>query len=228
MRSLTTLLCCSFLFAVALRAADSASTPISLFNGKDFSGLHVFIDKDSVPVAEAWKIEDGMLRCTGVGRGYVRTIHAYADYRLKFDWRYPKGKGNSGIILHLVNGDMIWPKGMEAQLLTDRSGDFNSFSDARSKEEIVSRNPRGISTGRLARPGPSAENPVGEWNSMEVVCAGDTITLIVNGTEVNRMSGLVPSGGMIAFQSEGAAIDFRNISLTFLPPAKDLNAPMPK
>jgi hypothetical protein len=33
---------------------------------------------------------------------------------------------------------------------------------------------------------------------------------------------------MIAFQAEGAPIDFRNMKLTVLPPAKDLHAPMPK
>jgi hypothetical protein len=36
-----------------------------------------------------------------------------------------------------------------------------------------------------------------------------------------------PSAGMIACQAEGGAIDFRNIELTPLPTAKELNAPMP-
>ena len=44
---------------------------------------------------------------------------------------------------------------------------------------------------------------------------------------VNRMTGILPSGGCIGFQSEGTPIDFRNITLTPLPAAKDLNAPMP-
>jgi hypothetical protein len=41
------------------------------------------------------------------------------------------------------------------------------------------------------------------------------------------MTGVKPSAGMIAFQAEGTPIDFRNIELTPLPAAKDLNAPMP-
>ena len=35
------------------------------------------------------------------------------------------------------------------------------------------------------------------------------------------------SAGMIGLQSEGTAIDFRNLTLKLLPPAKDLHAPMP-
>lgn len=225
MRPLISLLCSACL-ALPLSAAEPAPTP--LFNGRDFTGLHVFIDKNEVPVADAWKIEDGVLRATGVGRGYVRTVMPHADYKLSLEWRWPKGRGNSGILLHIVDKDMIWPKGIEAQLATGRAGDFAFFVDARAKEEIVSRNPRGVSTGRLARPGPSAEKPLGEWNTFEIVAAGDTLTLIVNGTEVNRLTGMIPSAGMIGLQSEGSPIDFRNVTLTPLPPAKDLNAPMPK
>ena len=91
----------------------------------------------------------------------------------------------------------------------------------------MSRNPSGVSTGRLERLGPSREKPLGEWNSYDITVAGDTITLAVNGEEVNRMTGVTPAAGFIALQTEGTPIDFRNVTLTPLPPAKDLNAPMP-
>ena len=203
-------------------------TPISLFNGRDFSGLHVFVESTDITPAAAWKIEDGILRCTGLGKGYVRTTAAYADYRLRLEWRWPVRTGNSGVMLSLVGSDLIWPKCIEAQLAVNRAGEFATFSDARSKEEIVSRNPTGVSTGRLARtPGPAAEKPQGEWNVFEIVVAGDTITTTVNGQFIQRMSGVLPSGGTIGFQSEGTPVDFRHIVLTPLPAAKNLNAPMP-
>lgn len=204
-----------------------STAPIALFNGKNFDGLHVFVEQPNIAAGDAWKIEDGVLRATGVGRGYVRTTAAYADYKLSVEWRWPKAPGNSGVMLHLVGPDLIWPKCFEAQLATGRAGDFASFGDARSKEEIVSRNPRGVSTGRLAKNGPSAEKPAGEWNTYEMLVAGDTITLFVNGKQMNRMTNVLPSGGAIGLQSEGTAIDFRNFTLTPLPPAKNLNAPMP-
>ena len=205
------------------------TTPITLFNGRNFDGLHIFVDGTDIAPAAAWKIEDGLLRCTGLGKGYVRTTAAYADYTLRLEWRWPVRTGNSGIMLNLVGRDLIWPKCIEAQLAVSRAGEFATFSDARSKEEIVSRNPTGVSTGRLTRPtgSPNSEKPQGEWNVYEIVVAGDTITTSVNGQLVNRMTGVLPSGGGIGFQSEGTPIDFRNIVLTPLPAAKNLNAPMP-
>jgi hypothetical protein len=152
----------------------------------------------------------------------------YADYNLHLEWRWPKDPGNSGIILHLVNEDILWPKGFECQLASGRAGDFASFVDARSREEIVSRNPTGFSTGRLLQKGPSAEKPLGEWNTLDVVAEGDTLSIFVNGTQVNRMTGVVPAAGMIALQAEGTPIDFRNFRLKPLARAKDMHAPMPK
>lgn len=131
-------------------------------------------------------------------------------------------------MLNLVGRDLIWPKCIEAQLAVNRAGEFATFSDARSQEEIVSRNPTVVSTGRLARtPGPATEKPQGEWNVFEIVVAGDTITTTVNGQFIQRMTGVQPSGGTIAFQSEGTPIDFRRVELTPLPAAKNLNTPMP-
>lgn len=205
------------------------TAPILLFNGRNLDGLHIFAESATADPASGWKIEDGMLRCLGVGRGYVRTTTAYADYRLRLEWRWPAKPANSGVLVNIVGQDLVWPKCIECQLAAGRAGDFATFSDARSKEEIVSRNPTGVSTGRLNRTASSpVEKTPGEWNVYEIVVSGDTITATVNGVQVNRMTGVLPSGGMIAFQSEGAAIDFRNIELTPLPAAKDLNAPMPR
>ncbi len=214
--------------AIAQATADPPIRTIELFNGKDFDGLKIYFEEASVNAADIWRVEEGMLRATGVGKGYIRTDIPYADYKLRLEWRWPKGPGNSGVMLNIVNGDALWPKGFECQLASGRAGDFASYVDARSKEEIVSRNPSGYSTGRLPKRGPSAEKPLGEWNSLEVVAQGDTLAVWVNGTEVNRMTGVVPAAGMIALQAEGTPIDFRNITLTPLPRAKDLHAPMPK
>lgn len=212
--------------APAVFALAAESGPVELFNGKNFDGLHVYVSEPDLKVEQAWKIEDGLLRCSGLGRGYVRTLFPHADYTLRFEWRWPKERGNSGVIVHLVNRDEVWPKGIEVQLATDRAGDLGFYYDARSVEERIGRNPRGVSTGRLARSGPSLEKPLGEWNVLEVTASGDTLIVAVNGTEVNRTTGVKPSAGMIGFQAEGAPIDFRNITLASLPPAKDLNAPM--
>ena len=57
------------------------------------------------------------------------------------------------------------------------------------------------------------EKPLGEWNRMEVICDGDTITNIVNGYVVNIGTKSSLTRGKIMFQSEGAEIFFRKIEI---------------
>jgi hypothetical protein len=57
------------------------------------------------------------------------------------------------------------------------------------------------------------EKPVGEWNRMEVICDGDTITNILNGFVVNRGTKSSLTEGKIQFQSEGAELFFRRIEV---------------
>jgi len=57
------------------------------------------------------------------------------------------------------------------------------------------------------------EKPFGEWNRMEVICDGDTITNIVNGYVVNVGTKSSLTRGKILFQSEGAEILFRKIEV---------------
>ena len=57
------------------------------------------------------------------------------------------------------------------------------------------------------------ERPVGEWNRMEVICDGDTITCVLNGILVNAAKKSSLTSGKVLFQSEGAEIFFRKIEI---------------
>jgi hypothetical protein len=57
------------------------------------------------------------------------------------------------------------------------------------------------------------EKQVGEWNTLECICAGDKITNILNGVVVNEGTGASHTKGKILFQSEGAEVFFRKIEL---------------
>jgi hypothetical protein len=61
-----------------------------------------------------------------------------------------------------------------------------------------------------------AEKPLGEWNTMEIVCEGGEITVRVNGELVNHATNVSETQGAIALQSEGTPIQYRNICLTYL------------
>ncbi len=58
-----------------------------------------------------------------------------------------------------------------------------------------------------------AEKPFGEWNTIEAVCAGDTMTFSVNGRVVNKATNCTPQRGRLGFQSEGAEIFIRRWEL---------------
>jgi hypothetical protein len=57
------------------------------------------------------------------------------------------------------------------------------------------------------------EKPAGEWNRMEVICDGDSITNIVNGYVANAATKSSLTKGKIIIQSEGAEILFRKIEV---------------
>jgi hypothetical protein len=61
------------------------------------------------------------------------------------------------------------------------------------------------------------EKPLGEWNQYEITVNGDRVTLKVNGETLNEGTGAEVVPGYIALQSEGGAIQFRDIRLTPLP-----------
>jgi hypothetical protein len=60
------------------------------------------------------------------------------------------------------------------------------------------------------------ETPGNGWTRVEVICKGDEITNIVNGTVVNHGTKSSLTKGKIIFQSEGAELYFRKIELTHL------------
>jgi hypothetical protein len=58
------------------------------------------------------------------------------------------------------------------------------------------------------------EKPVGEWNTIEVVCDGGQIRISLNGTPVNSGRHASHQRGKILLQSEGAEVFFRRVDLT--------------
>jgi hypothetical protein len=85
---------------------------------------------------------------------------------------------------------------------TRDSGRFNWWGrDPRWKDVLGFRGARDV------------EKPVGAWNTMQVICDGDTITNIVNGNVVNVGTKSSLTKGKIIIQSEGAEIIFRKIEI---------------
>ena len=195
-----------------------------LFNGKDLSGWTAVVDHDAtggyVASEPTWSVVDGAIRTTGTPFGYLRTKRAdFADFKLKLEyrwWRETKHP-NSGVFVRLASetGSFV-PKCYENQL--EGKSVCSVFALGGSVLDGVAPrtpyDPADALSGVAAVPAkaPSAEKPFGEWNSLEVEVKGDEIVSRLNGVEMNRVRGVKTAKGAIALQSEGGAVEFRNIS----------------
>ena len=193
-----------------------AGEPISLFNGKDLSGWTAVLSDENAKAEDVWSVDDGVLHCKGQPVGYIKTEKDFRNYELSLQWRFPEGSqgGNSGVLVHTSEPGAIgiWPKSIEVQLHRGDAGDFwvigTDLNVENEDERKMGRRHLNLTD--------DSENPIGEWNTMVIVCKGATITVTVNGDLVNEASDCSVTEGAISLQSEGAPIEFREIVLTLL------------
>jgi putative membrane-bound dehydrogenase-like protein len=182
---------------------------IALFNGRDLEGwdFHLPAGSDATKV---WSVRDGVLRCEGQPIGYLYTKEQYTDYEIELDWRGDPqaGPGNSGVLLRVQEPHKVWPKSIEAQLQSGSSGDIWNI-DLFPMKVAEGRTSGRHTTGRY----PSNERPLGEWNHYRIRVHGGAITLEVNGQVQNEASWAEHIPGVIALQSEGAVIEFKDVIL---------------
>ena len=57
----------------------------------------------------------------------------------------------------------------------------------------------------------SSEKPIGEWNVYDIICKDDWVVVFVNSVLQNVATKTSVTSGKICLQSEGTAIEFRNI-----------------
>lgn len=197
-----------------------------LFNGKDLSGW-VNVNTDS----DTWKVEDGMLICTGQPIGVMRSEEQYENFLLHIEWKHLDAGGNSGVFVWsdaVVPEGKRLPKGLEVQMLELDWVNLNKTRNGKSQPiayvhgelfgagglTVVPDNPRGERS-------KSIENRClgkDQWNTYDVVCVDGVVKLSVNGKFVNGVSQSSSKKGYLCLESEGAEIHFRNIWLMELPP----------
>jgi len=180
-----------------------------LWNGKDFTGWKLFLRDAAADVMKTWSASQGLLRCTGKPAGYMRTETAFADYHLHVEWRWPGQPGNNGILVHTSGADKVWPKSLECQLHSGNAGDFWVIGGVETAEHAKGgKRVKGRRTIKLKE---SSEKPLGQWNSYDILCKDDWVLVMVNGVLQNLGTKCSEQGGKICLQSEGAAIEYRNI-----------------
>jgi len=171
--------------------------PVTLFNGKDFSGWR-FSDPGH---AANWVVEDGTLVNHGHGTDIITTSR-FGDFKLHLEFECGP-KSNSGVYLR---------GRYEVQIETD------------SAEEPPSHHTGGV-YGFLA-PTPELPRKAGVWQSFDITLVGRTVTVVQNGQTVidhKEIPGITGGAldsheelpGPIYLQgSEAGRVAFRNIVIT--------------
>ena len=188
-------------------SCDEGYSKKELFNGENLEGWTCVLDeKTDVPTSEVYGVKDGNIHIAGNPFGYMRTDKKYSNYKLHVEWRWVGEGTNSGLFLHVQDGDKLWPNAIECQLCNGKAGDFVMLGGSKISEiECVGQFPIKDRIGNF-------EKPIGEWNIAEVVCQGNSITVSINGQLQNQATSET-SEGYIALQSEGGPIEFRNVYL---------------
>jgi hypothetical protein len=150
--------------------------------------------------------------CTGKPNGFLRTAKSYKQYKFTVEWRFTK-PGNTGVVVHMSQPDAIWPKSIECQGMHKSQGDFYLWSGATAKEGVAMKGKDGTIRGYRIGKQLDAEKPAGEWNTFTTVCDKDTVTILVNGKEVNKATGLNLTEGAIGLQSEGGSFEVKRCTL---------------
>lgn len=224
--SATILVFCLILGSYPSKAMAQAfnTQEINLFNSKNFLGWQKFSSNKKANLEELFAIDpfEKHIIIKGTSPGYLVTEKMYGDYELSFDWRWPpepegvNAKPNevtkrlSGVLFHIAGeGDLIWPKSIQADLRLGRAGDLNLMSGFRLKVNPERKDPKNAQ--HFLRSHDGVERPVAEWNQCVIICHGKFVSISINGTMVVAGRESEYSKGRIALQSESGEIHFRNL-----------------
>ena len=197
----------------------------SLFNGKDLSGwsmdIPAYDNKPELP--KSFIVRDGMLVSLGKPFGHLLTDKEYENYRLIAEYRFAGKPGNCGILVHaskLRNLYKMYPKSIEVQMNHTHAGDFWCIvEDIKVPDMIKRRGSKekwGITEGkarRILNLTDVSENPVGDWNRMQIECLKDEVKVWVNGELVNHGHGCTAQKGKLSIQAEGSEVEFRRLDI---------------
>ncbi|MDP3070978.1 MAG: DUF1080 domain-containing protein [Opitutaceae bacterium] len=224
-RPLPLIFCVALFFgSMPVRAEDSPAFR-DLFNGKDLTG---WIDVNTSK--ETWRVQDGLLVCSGQPIGVMRSEKQYENFILHIEWRHMQAGGNSGVFAWsggtIPPGRQL-PKGLEVQMLELEFPRLFPEKDGSPRHpgyvsgelfgagglEVTPDNPRG----KRSMSYEMRCKGKGEWNTYDVVCVDGTVKLAINGKFVNGVSRASVRKGYLCLESEGSEIHFRNIRILELP-----------
>ena len=210
------------------------------------------VDNDPLKVFTVTEVEGApAIRVSGQIYGSLATVAEYGNYHLRLEVKWGDKKWapreeaprNSGLLYHgtgdFGKGSNVWKIALECQVQENMFGDSNrvgatfcnitaSFNDESGRYVFdptapkLRFGPRGSDFPFVCSKNPMNENPLGEWNTIELLCYEDVGVHVVNG-KMNMIvtdTHLLVDGvevpltkGVIQLQSEGSELYFRNIEI---------------
>ena len=219
-------------------------------NGNKLSEVPVGLNSDPNKVFTIAE-QDGekVIRISGEDWGGISTQKEYANFhfQLMFKWGKPtwkskKNKKRDSGLLYFATGQHgadygAWMRSQEFQIEETNCGDYWGVAGGmedipaikKSETEYV-YDPNGelytfsatSKTGRRCIKKQDAENPSGQWNTLDLYCFGDTSVHVINGkvmmvlyhsSQLESDKAIPLVKGKFQIQSEGAEIFYKQIRL---------------
>jgi hypothetical protein len=157
---------------------------------------------------ESWRVEDGMVRCTGKPNGFLRSKKVYKNYIFRAEWRFqaegwtgaPEKWPNAGFFINAGPLRDGWPMSQEVQ---------GYFGEAGSLFGVRGGKITGAKRGDFVKDRP----PLGSWDRYEITQKDGNVRVVLNGKLVNEGTDAVPSEGNVCLQSEGWPVDYRSVEI---------------
>jgi hypothetical protein len=192
--------------------AGALQDTVVLFNGHDLAGW-IPVGKGA---ADDWSVRDGCIVCNGKGHTWLRTARQYGDFHLVLEYQVSAG-ANSGVYVrvgtdgnHHRESATAPPAGFEIQILDDRAPRYAGLKDYQFSASLYD----------IAGASSHVSKPAGEWNTLDIQCAGMHVTIRHNGVRVvdavpdhYRLLALRNRSGFLGLQSHNGVVRFRNLRI---------------
>ena len=188
--------------------------------------------------------EDGvnLIRISGEINGSLATRDTFSNYHLQLIYKWGDevfATRNSGLLYHSFGefGEAhgTWMVNIECQLMHERLGDTylmnNTYCTASATQDgdVFQYAPGGENmkfseehNSKVIKKALDAENPIGEWNKVDLYCVGRSAVHVVNGQKVMEIhnTGTLENGevvpltsGKIQIQSEGGEMFIKTVQI---------------
>ena len=212
----------------ALKFGELISLNDITSRSKGKSAPLIWRDVNTAP--DTWTVKKNILMCSGNPIGVMRSENQFENFMLHIEWMHLEAGGNSGLFIwSAANPDPEnrLPDGVEVQMLELDWVNLNKRDGVTPPIAYVHGELFGVGGVKTVPDNPRGERSKsienlckgkGEWNIYDVVCIDGVVKLSVNGKVVNGISQATQKKGYICFESEGAPIHFRNLTIIELAP----------